>query len=90
MFRGNLRSEISSLFKSRIEIFKFSTFIYLLLSDSAFFSAFFYFRFYSYNYFFRGVNFFPAIAIALPFLVRALQWVLCPRTGNFFLCLEPL
>ena len=31
-----------------------------------------------------------AIAIALPFLVRALHLVLCPRTGSFFLCLEPL
>ena len=39
---------------------------------------------------FKGVSFFPAIAIALPFLVLALHLVLCPLTGNFFLCLEPL
>ena len=31
-----------------------------------------------------------AIAIALPFLVLALHLVLCPLTGNFFLCLDPL
>ena len=41
-------------------------------------------------YFFIGVNFFPAIAIALPFLVLALECVRCPLTGNFFLCLDPL
>ena len=41
-------------------------------------------------YFLRGVNFLPAIAMALPFLVLALHWVLCPLTGNFFLCLDPL
>ena len=45
---------------------------------------------FSINYFLSGVSFFPAIAIALPFLVLALQCVLCPLTGNFFLCLEPL
>ena len=28
--------------------------------------------------------------MALPFLVLALQCVLCPLTGNFFLCLRPL
>ena len=39
VFIGNLRSGISSLFKSRIEIFNFSTFIYLLVSGSAYFSA---------------------------------------------------
>ena len=39
VFFGNLRSAISSLFKSRIEIFKISTFIYLLASGLAFFSA---------------------------------------------------
>jgi len=37
-----------------------------------------------------GVNFLPAIAIALPFLVLALHLVLCPLTGSFFLCLDPL
>ena len=31
-----------------------------------------------------------AIAIALPFLVLALHLVLCPLTGSFFLCLDPL
>ena len=39
VFFGNLRSEISSLFKSRMEIFKLSTFTCLLLSGSLFFSA---------------------------------------------------
>ena len=32
----------------------------------------------------------PAMAMAFPFLVLALHLVLCPRAGNFFLCLEPL
>ena len=41
-------------------------------------------------YFFITVNFLPAIAIAFPFLVLALECVLCPLTGNFFLCLVPL
>ena len=39
VFFGNPRSEISSLFKSLIEIFKFSTLVYLLVSDSAFSSV---------------------------------------------------
>ena len=39
-------------------------------------------------YFFNGVNFLPAIAIALPFLVLALHCVLCPLTGNLFLDTE--
>ena len=33
----------------------------------------FFFQLYSYNYFLIGVNFFPAIAIAFPFRVLALQ-----------------
>ena len=37
-----------------------------------------------------GGHLFPAIAIAFPFLVLALQCVLCPLTGSFFLCLDPL
>ena len=37
VFFGNLRSAISSLFKSLIEIFKLSTLIYLLVSNSTFF-----------------------------------------------------
>ena len=41
-------------------------------------------------YFFSGVNFLPAIAIAFPFLVLALHLVLWPLTGNFFLCRDPL
>ena len=39
VFFGNLRSEISSLFKSRIEIFKSSIFVCVLVSVSDFFSA---------------------------------------------------
>ena len=35
--------------------------------------SFCFFSILSINYFFKGVNFFPAIAIALPFLVLALQ-----------------
>ena len=56
--------------------------------QSTFFSTFFLSAIL--NYFFNGVNFLPAIAIALPFLVLALHLVLCPLTGNFFLCRKPL
>lgn len=38
----------------------------------------------------RGAFFFPAIATALPFLVRALVLVLCPLQGIPCLCLLPL
>ena len=37
-----------------------------------------------------GAFFLPAIATALPFLVRALVFVLWPLTGNPFRCLKPL
>src|SRR6185503_19766503 len=37
-------------------------------------------------YFFASTFFFPAMALRGPFLVRALVWVRCPRTGRPFLC----
>ena len=64
-------------------------FFRLVSEDFLFLIFIFFFRFIHFI-FLSGVNFFPAIAIALPFLVLALHLVLCPLTGNFFLCLEPL
>ena len=42
------------------------------------------------RYFICLMDFLPAMARALPFLVLALVWVRCPRTGRPFLCLMPL
>ena len=71
-------------------------FTYAFPAVTIFFSFFlllnlvFFFYFFFAHYFFANVNFLPAIAIAFPFLVLAFEDVLCPLTGNFFLCLVPL
>ena len=65
----------------------FNNFFFIFIIFKFFIFDFFGFR---HNYFLSGVNFFPAIAIAFPLRVLALHLVLCPLTGNFFLCLDPL
>ena len=70
--------------------FSWNKYLFFCLLDFLLLILIIIFFFISFHYFLSGVNFFPAIAIAFPFLVLALHLVLCPRTGNFFLCLEPL
>ena len=70
--------------------FFFTILGFSIISGFLFADSFIFFSLFFICYFFIGVNFFPAIAIALPFLVLALECVRCPLTGNFFLCLEPL
>ena len=59
------------------------------IPDGIFFFTFFFFSFIC-SHPDQTAFFLPAIGIALPFLVLALVWVLCPLTGSLPLCLRPL